>query len=77
LGVEARGGLACDGCRAGGVSAMATKKAREGTCCCGKVYRERGGKSSHRCPAGKRKLCEECVTEGKTICPTHQVRVKF
>jgi hypothetical protein len=46
-------------------------------CCCGRPYKDRGGASSHHCPAGKRKLCEECATEGKTICPTHQERVSF
>ncbi len=55
---------------------MATKTSTE-RCCCGQAYRDRGGKSSHHCPAGKRKLCQECATNGKSICPTHQVRVTF
>jgi hypothetical protein len=48
------------------------------TCCCGHQYSEPGrAKSDHRCPVGRRMLCEECVTKGKVIkgggrrCPTH------
>jgi hypothetical protein len=47
------------------------------TCCCGKSYRNRGGLSNHYCPAGSRRLCHECASTGKAICPTHQVRVRF
>ncbi len=46
-------------------------------CCCGRTYAEGGGASSHRCTVGKRALCQECVTNGKDICPTHKVRSQW
>jgi hypothetical protein len=45
--------------------------------CCGRSHRYSGGISSHFCPEGKRMLCEECATKGKTVCPVHKVPVRF
>ena len=60
--------------RIDGRDAMTTGSA---TCCCGQQYKDRGGASSHHCPAGERKLCEECATAGNGACPTHKVPVSF
>jgi hypothetical protein len=58
-------------------SEVKTSSESEKTCCCGQEYPHGGGVSSHYCPAGERLLCRECAAEGKSICPTHQVRVRF
>src|SRR6266478_6402660 len=42
-------------------------------CCCGGLYAEHGGASNSYCPTGQRALCEECISEGGRICPTHTV----
>ena len=51
----------------------------EDTCCCGHRYSEPGrGKSDHRCPTGRRMLCQECVTNGKgQRCPPHGAATKW
>jgi len=53
---------------------MATKT----KCCCGRNYRpEGGGESNHRCPVGKRNICQECVTADGYNCRTHHVKTEW
>ena len=48
----------------------------EPKCCCGRSYRldDGGGESDHRCPVGKRNLCQECVSADGYNCRTHRVK---
>jgi len=45
-------------------------------CCCGGLYAEHGGASNLYCPTGQRALCEECISKGGRICPTHKVLLR-
>ena len=45
-------------------------------CCCGGLYTEHGGASTLVCPEGQRALCEECISKGGRICPTHKVLLR-
>ncbi len=51
----------------------AMTESRPECCCCGGLYAEHGGAGVLYCPMGQRALCEECVSEGGRICPTHKV----
>jgi hypothetical protein len=49
-----------------------------GTCCCRRPYvPDGGGESNHRCPVGKRNLCQECVTADSYNCRTHHVKTEW
>jgi hypothetical protein len=64
-------GLSTRGWKA--VEEDAMTEPRPERCCCGGLYAEHGGAGSLYCPTGQRALCEECISEGGRICPTHKV----